>query len=311
MYGYGYGQQPQAASQPEWYRTMAMPANYAAQGAAIAGCGIGVLFLIVLLPWCTMQRVALLNNHVITGFLIDKLEIRASLWDIHLTPTCGDQGIPGVAQLSTTVCHMAQGLWGHHLIMDMNSHACQIEEATRGIPGREFLVRGSFGCDNFNLLSVGSLICIACVLGAVACHFACALNVFTYYWQDTTARRRMFIVFFGGCAPCAAVTGMLGYGLLFNVSHIIAPGTLRPPPGIIYPVGWGTVLFGAAVTSSLLQTAVLLLYLDKLPSEDETLKFEQYTNYSAMLQQEAMLQQQPSATAGWGAARTDGWGAGY
>jgi hypothetical protein len=34
------------------------------------------------------------------------------------------------------------------------------------------------------------------------------------------------------------------------------------------------------------------MFLDKLPSEEETLKYEQYTNYSAMLQLEAMQQQQ-------------------
>lgn len=291
-----YGQSEGDALLPwDSYKAIRTPPNYGAIGAAMAGVGVSVMYAIAMLPYCSMQRVTLLNYNLISGMLIDKLQIHASLWDIHMMPTCGNNGIIGVDQISTMLCQSTRGLWGHHLLLDMNSHACNLEESLRSSGAAQFLFRGAWGCDKFNLMSLGAMITLSCITVAMLAHITTALNVFAYYNGDTSARRRKWVLLFSAIAPLAAVTGGLAYLLLFDISHLIIPGTLRPPPGIIYPAGWGTLFLGTAVSLSVLVTLALLLFLDKLPSEEENRKFEQYAGYATVLQQEAMLQQQGAA----------------
>ena len=71
-------------------------------------------------------------NYGLTGFILDKVDISASLWDIHMHPVC-TQNIFIADQVGALFCHATGGIWGHHLILDMNSHACQFEESLRDI----------------------------------------------------------------------------------------------------------------------------------------------------------------------------------
>jgi len=286
-------QQSYTSYGPAWapYEALKVPPNYAAQGAAMVQFGVAIMLLICLLPYCTMQSVGLMN-YGLTGFILDKVDISASLWDIHMHPVC-TQNIFIADQVGALFCHATGGIWGHHLILDMNSHACQFEESLRDIRVvTDVLFRGNWGCDRFNIMSVGAMSTIICVVFAAACHIAGAVNVFTYYYRDTSRLRRKYALTFSATAPCAAVTGLVAYLMMFDISQLIVPATLRPAPGVLYPASWGTVFFGTAVVCSCFCTLVLLMFLDKLPSEEETLKYEQYTNYSAMLQLEAMQQQQ-------------------
>jgi hypothetical protein len=291
MYGQSEGQYlvPQ-------YDTLKPPKNYATLGAGMAGIGIAFAYLIILTPFCTMQRAGLLNYNTITGMLIEKLDISASLWDMHMYPTCGKNGIIGIDQVSVMLCQSMDGLWGHHLLLDMNSHACNLEESLRSTGLAQFVLpAGAWGCDKFNMMSIGALITITCLGTAALCHVTTALNVYSYYHTDTSPERRRWILVFGGAAPAAAVTGALAYGMLFDISHMVIPHTLRMPPGIIYPASWGTLFFATVLLLDVIVTLVIIGFLDKMSTEGENKKYEQYTSYSAVMQQQAMLQQQDAA----------------
>jgi len=288
MYGYSEGDYliPK-------YETIQAPKNYATIGAGMAGIGVAFAYLIILTPFCTMQRAALLNYNVISGMLIEKLDISASLWDMHMWPTCGKNGIIGVDQVSVWLCQSTDGLWGHHLLLDMNSHACNLEESLRSTGLAQFaLPAGSWGCDKFNLMTIGALITITCLGCSALAHVTTALNVYSYYHTDTSPERRRWILLFAAVGPAAAVTGGLAYGLLFDISHLVIPNTMRMPPGILYPASWGTVFFMVVLLLDVIITLIIVGFLDKLSTEGENAKYEQYASYSAALQQqEAAIQQ--------------------
>jgi len=287
MYGYS-----EAEYLMPKYETIQAPKNYATIGAGMAGIGVAFAYLIILTPFCTMQRAALLNYNTISGFLIEKIDISASLWDMHMWPTCGNQLI-GADHIATMLCQATDGLWGHHLLLDMNSHACNLEESLRATGVQQFIMPGgAWGCDKFNLMTIGALITITCLGCSALAHVTVALNVYSYYHTDTSPQRRRWILLFAALGPAAAVTGGLSYGLMFDISHLVIPNMLRLPPGILYPASWGTVFFMVVLLLDVIITLIIVGFLDKLSTEGENSKYEQYASYSAVMQQQAMLQQQ-------------------
>jgi hypothetical protein len=267
------------------------PTNYFVKAGCVMSIGIAIMLAVVMCPFCILHRTMLFTQHE-TGpqqavaVVVSGLHVQTSLLTIDVAPICGTD----IGALSNTVekavrilCYgTGSTLWGKHLVFDMNSHACNLEEQLRA-SGFAFAraVSGDVGCIQFNVAKVASLAALALTLAAITFHILAVVHTQMYYSVDQSPRRRCIANAFWGLSPGCAMTAAILYYALVNPTRLILQGLFRPSPGEFYPIAWGTVWWVLCLAMSLCNCVGMIASMDHLLPAETLSKYAEYEALSA------------------------------
>merc|ERR1719159_410078 len=223
-----------------------------------AGClmsiGVAIMFAVVMCPFCTLHKVMLLTNatnfaEASIAVVVTGMHVQTSLMTMDVAPICGtDIGMLSstASKFVRTLCLGAgNSMWGNHLVFDINSHVCNLEEQLRAVGGG--IIRafgGDVGCIYFNIAKIASISALALTFMAIVFHVLAAVHTQVYYSVDHSRRRRCIARAFWGMAPVCATTGAVLYYVLVQPQRLVLPRLFQAPQGHWLPVGWGTAWWG-------------------------------------------------------------------
>merc|ERR1719473_1778763 len=162
---------------------------------------------------------------------------------------------------------------GRHRFAHMHQYACNLEEQSGGS------VR--FGCENLALISYASKAVVVIWALAALTQLCAAVNSYMFaatrpkqfdiqYLERFDAerkQRRAIMVTFYVMSPIIGVIGLIASVFVFDMTQMVMPGILRPPPGILYPIAWGSVW---VVMTSTLSIATCLMCFCTVNDDEPT-----------------------------------------
>lgn len=256
--------------------------NYVVGFGAYAAFALSLAWCVTLMPWFVVQETVLFGFPSVRSWTIE-----ASLWVITVIPNCetslsNDYTIFGkrvfrwfnnlrgynffcgenTAPCDPADCRPGEGglsvksLWGPHSVQEMSQVICAVEKQARTV-----FMPFNLGCDKITIMYVATALTSLCWITCAVSLLCASINTYAFYKFDGSSRRRRWMIFFYVIAPCAAILGVLGLCLTFNVENFF-PALGRPAKNSIGPLSMGSVIVVVLTLFTLTTAIVVVAFAD-------------------------------------------------
>lgn len=201
------------------------------------------MWLVPLMPFCKLISQPIVAHGIPW---LDMMYIETSLWDLNIVIKCSTR-IPVYRDAALWACEKMKPMIGRHKYSHVHQYACNLEEQTQRTM--------RFGCDQLNIISYASKIVVILWALAALTQLCAAVNSYMFAatrpkqfdieylekFDHERMQRRAIMVTFYVAAPIIGTTGFIASVFIFDLSNLVMPMLLKPLPGILYPIAWGSV----------------------------------------------------------------------